>query len=71
MPEEVLIYGKDSCPYTVAARDDYQDRGVPFRYINVKKDAAGLERMLALTKGQRRVPVIVEGGKITIGFGGT
>ena len=71
MAEEVLIYGKDSCPYTVAARDDYQDRGVPFRYVNVKKDPAGLERMLALTKGQRRVPVIVEGGKITIGFGGT
>jgi glutaredoxin 3 len=71
MPEEVLIYGKDSCPYTVAARDDYEARGVPFRYINVKKDAAGLERMLALTKGQRRVPVIVDAGKITVGFGGT
>ena len=71
MPDEVLIYGKDSCPYTVAARDDCKDRGVPFRYVNVKKDAAGLERMLALTKGQRRVPVIVEGEKITIGFGGT
>jgi glutaredoxin 3 len=71
MADEVLIYGKDSCPYTVAARDDYKDRGVPFRYVNVKKDAAGLERMLALTKGQRRVPVIVDGEKITIGFGGT
>jgi glutaredoxin 3 len=71
MADEVLIYGKDSCPYTVAARDDYKDRGVPFRYVNVKKDAAGLERMLALTKGQRKVPVIVEGEKITIGFGGT
>ena len=44
---------------------------MPFRYINVKKDPAALERMLALTKGQRRVPVIVEGGKVTIGFGGT
>ena len=71
MADEVLIYGKDSCPYTVAARDDYHDRGVPFRYINVKKDPAALERMLALTKGQRRVPVIVEGTKVTIGFGGT
>jgi glutaredoxin 3 len=71
MADDVLIYGKDSCPYTLAARDDYQDRGVPFRYINVKKDPAELERMLALTKGQRRVPVIVEDGKVTIGFGGT
>ena len=71
MADEVLIYGKDGCPYTVAARDDYQNRGVPFRYINVKKEPGELERMLALTKGQRRVPVIVEGGKVTIGFGGT
>ena len=31
-----------------------------------------LDRMLAYTKGQRRVPVVVEAdGKVTIGFGGT
>jgi len=39
--------------------------------VNVKRDPAGLERMLALTKGQRRVPVIVDEGLVTIGFGGT
>jgi len=27
--------------------------------------------MLELTKGERRVPVIVENGRVTIGFGGT
>jgi len=27
--------------------------------------------MLRLTKGSRRVPVIVEGEKVTIGYGGT
>jgi len=27
--------------------------------------------MLQLSNGARRVPVIVEGGKVTIGFGGT
>jgi len=37
----------------------------------VKKDAANLDRMLQFTKGQRRVPVIVEDGAVTIGFGGT
>jgi glutaredoxin 3 len=68
---EVLIYGKDSCPYTMAARDDYQNRGVAVRYINVKKNPAELERMLELTRGRRQVPVIVEDGRVTIGFGGT
>lgn len=69
--ESVEIFGKDSCPYTQAARDDYAKRGVRVQYFNVKKDATALTRMLDLTQGQRRVPVIVERGKVTIGFGGT
>jgi glutaredoxin 3 len=71
MADEVLIYGKDSCPYTQAAIDDYRARQVPFRYVNVKKDRAELDKMLALTRGRRQVPVIVEQGRVTIGFGGT
>jgi glutaredoxin 3 len=67
----VLIFGKDGCPYTQNARDHYAGDNTPFQYINVKKDAAELERMLKYSKGARRVPVIVDGGKVTIGFGGT
>jgi glutaredoxin len=44
---------------------------VPFEYINVKKNAAELERMLGFSKGRRAVPVIVDGEHVTIGFGGT
>jgi glutaredoxin 3 len=40
-------------------------------YRNVKKGKALLEEMLAHTKGQREVPVIVENGRVTIGHGGT
>jgi glutaredoxin 3 len=69
--ETVLIFGKDSCPYTKDARDDYARRKVPFEYINVKKNPADLQRMLGYSGGRRQVPVIVEGGKATIGFGGT
>jgi glutaredoxin 3 len=67
----VLIFGKDACPYTQAARDHYKDTGADLQYINVKKDAAGLQRMLKLTHGRREVPVIVDGETVTIGFGGT
>ena len=42
-----------------------------FEYINVKKNAAELERMLVFSKGRRAVPVIVDNGTVTIGFGGT
>jgi glutaredoxin 3 len=65
----VLIYGKDSCPYTADAREHYSHG--PMQYINVQKDAEGLSRMLELTGNRRRVPVIVEDGKVTVGFGGT
>ena len=67
----VEIFGKDTCPYTQAALDDYRRRHVAFEYVNVKRSAADLERMLSYSGGQRRVPVIVEDGKVMIGFGGT
>jgi len=67
----VVIFGKDSCPYTIAAREDYERRGVPFEYVNVKKNPAELEKMLRYSKGRRAVPVIVDGGTVTVGFGGT
>jgi hypothetical protein len=38
--------------------------------INVKKNAAELTRM-SFSKGRRAVPVIVDDGEVTIGFGGT
>jgi glutaredoxin 3 len=44
---------------------------VEFEYFNVKKDRAALARMLEYSKGARDVPVIVEGAKVTIGFGGS
>ncbi len=40
-------------------------------YVNVKKDKGSLERMLSYSKGSREVPVIVDGDKVTIGFGGS
>ena len=66
----VTIYGKDTCPYTTAARDHYRDKGTPVEYFNVKKNTADLERMLGYSRGVL-CPVIVEGNKVTIGFGGT
>ncbi len=38
--------------------------------MNVQKDAEALQKMLAYTSGARKVPVIVEDGRVTIGFEG-
>jgi hypothetical protein len=40
-------------------------------YRDVQEDAQALEEMLRLTQGNRRVPVMVAGDKIDIGFGGS
>lgn len=40
-------------------------------YRNVKASQPDLDAMLALTRGERRVPVMLEDGKVTIGYGGT
>lgn len=70
MGEPVVIYGKDTCPYTTRAREAYAKEG-PIRYLNVKSDPAKLEEMLRRNGGDRRVPTIVIGDKVTVGYGGT
>jgi len=37
----------------------------------VKKDHEKMEEMLLHSKGVRKVPVIVEGEKVSIGYGGS
>jgi hypothetical protein len=37
----------------------------------VHSDPDGIRKMLEHSGGKREVPVIVEAGKVTIGFGGT
>jgi len=67
----VEIFGKDECGYTTAARQDYAARGFEVRYFNVKKDPAAMARFLELGEGQRRVPLILDRGRVDIGFGGS
>jgi glutaredoxin len=39
-------------------------------YYDVKADSAKLDEMLKYSKGLRKVPVIVEDGKVTVGYEG-
>jgi glutaredoxin 3 len=67
----VIIYGKENCPYTRAAREDYAQRKVAFTYVDVLADPEKLREMVRHSKGKRNVPVIVDGEKVTVGFNGT
>ena len=44
---------------------------MPFEYLNVTRDPHEMERMLKFADGRRVVPIIVEDGVVTVGFGGT
>jgi len=40
------------------------------QYLNVLKDKTLLSEMLKASKGDRSVPVIIDGPKVQIGYGG-
>jgi len=52
----------------VKAREAFGEKA---DYVDVKQARVRLDEMLKYSKGVRSVPVIVEGGKVTIGYGGS
>jgi glutaredoxin len=70
MSDNTLIYGKDAWPFTRAAREAFAKEGRQFEYFDVIQEPDHLETMLQYSKGSRKVPVIVEGENVTIGFEG-
>ena len=70
MVDKVLIFGKDAWPYTRAARAAFAKQGRQIEYYNVRNEARHLDTMLKYSNGTRKVPVIVEGPTVTIGFDG-
>ena len=64
---KIIIYGKGGWPYTTRAREAYPQH----TYFDVKADPIKLEDMLELSKGQRQVPVIIEGEQVKIGYNGS
>lgn len=70
MTAKVTIFGKNSWPHTLAAREAYARKNRSVEYVSVIDDPHALEKMLVLSNGQRKIPVIVEGEQITVGFQG-
>ena len=65
------LYTASGCPYSAAAREDLEWRGIDFVEHDVEQDPEAHARMLELTGGNRTVPVIVEEGKpVQIGWMG-
>lgn len=65
--KSIIIYGTQTCPFCVQAREAFGEKA---RFVDVGNDPEKLQEMLALSKGRREVPVIVEGDTVTVGFAG-
>ena len=70
MPDKVVIYGKDTWPHTRDAREAIKKSGREVEYYDVRYDAEKMNAMLKYSEGVRKVPVIVDQGKVTVGFKG-
>jgi len=68
--EPIKIYSISTCPHSFNAKREYDNKGIPYEYIDVRADKAALETMLALNGGQRRVPTIVNGDQVEVGYKG-
>jgi glutaredoxin 3 len=67
----IELYTTAGCPYSEAAREDLEWRGIDFIEYDVEKDEVARGRMLELTGGTRTVPVISEEGKpVQVGWMG-
>lgn len=67
---KVKIYTKVGCPHCTAAKDDLKKRGVAYEEIDVHTVPGAAEEAAKLAGGKRMVPVIVEKGKVSLGYCG-
>lgn len=67
---DVLIYTKTGCPYCQKVKQDYKDKGINYKEINITVDAAARQSVKE-NFGAEMVPVIVQDGKlVSIGYNG-
>ena len=66
------LYVQTGCAHCATARADLAARGVTCTEVNVTEHPEAIPELLKLTKGERVLPVIVEGGRVHVApHGGT
>lgn len=61
------VYSTDPCSFCVRAKELLEKRGIPYEELNLAKDPAGREQLLART-GMLSFPQIVVGDEVIGGF---
>jgi glutaredoxin len=65
----LLVYVADGCPHCAALLADLTRRRVPATVVNLSREPARVEE-LALLTWERRVPVVVDHERCSVGFAG-
>ena len=66
MDRRITLYTKTGCPYCAAKRKEFTDEQISFVEINVTERPEVIPELLKLTRGERAVPVIVDGDRVSI-----
>ena len=64
---KVLVFSTSTCSWCRRAKRYLKERGVPFKEINVERDADAAREIVRKT-GQTGVPVIKIGSRWIVGF---
>lgn len=64
---QVEVYSTPTCPYCVMAKQYLTAKKIPFKDIDVSRDMASAQRMMAST-GQMGVPQLHINGQWIVGF---
>ncbi len=67
MPEKVVVYTTNTCPYCHAAKEFLKSKKVEFENVDVSHDEAMREKLVQMS-GQETVPQIFKGTKSIGGY---
>jgi mycoredoxin len=61
--DPITVYGADWCGDTRRTLKQLDTAGVPYNYINIDDDTEGEKKVIAFSKGKRRIPLVEVGEK--------
>jgi len=70
VPRQVTIYTMPGCPFCAAAKQDLEERGVPYKELSTQNDPKVAQEVMRLSNGTGIVPILVTDEEIKVGFGG-
>ncbi len=70
VPGTLVLFTADGCPHCAALRADLVARRVPFEEVNLCRAPERLPELAQLSP-ERRLPVVVDHERVSVGFRGS